>query len=58
MRHNSLLQRAGRLHSLQPLILLAIILVMILAQSILVPGSLTLDQLLIISRQDSALGII
>ena len=58
MRHNSLLQLEGRLHSLQPLILLAIILVMILAQSILVPGSLTLDQLLIISRQASALGII
>jgi len=56
VRHNSLLQRAGRLHSLQPLILLAIILVMILAQSVLVPGSLTLDKLLIISRRPDDRG--
>ena len=44
--------------SLQPLILLGIILLMILAWGILVPGSLSVDQLLIISRQASALGII
>ena len=44
--------------SLQPLILLCIIFLMILAWGILVPGSLSIDQLLIISRQASALGII
>lgn len=46
------------LASFQPLILLLIILLMILAWGILVPGSLSVDQLLIISRQASALGII
>ena len=44
--------------SLQPVILLAIIVVMILAQAVLVPGSITVNQLLLISRQASALGII
>ena len=44
--------------SCQPLILLGIIIVMIIAQAILIPGSLTADQLLIISRQASALGIV
>lgn len=60
MRHNPLLtfSKDRRFSSLQPLILLGIILAMILAQCILAPGSLTVDQLLIISRQASALGII
>ena len=51
-----LLRRNGS--SLQPVILLAIIVVMILAQAVLVPGSITVNQLLLISRQASALGII
>ncbi len=38
--------------------LLAIIVVMTGAQAVLVPGSLTVEQMLIISRQASALGII
>ena len=54
MKHSRLIKGS----SFQPLILLVIILVMILAQGILVPGSLTMDQLLIISRQASALGIV
>lgn len=60
MSRESLLKNAApkNMTALQPLILLGIIVVMILAQSILVPGSLTVDQLLIISRQASALGII
>ena len=58
MSHDTLLKRAGGSSSLQPLILLAIIVGMIAAQAILAPGSLTMDQLLIISRQASALGII
>ena len=58
MSHNPLLNRTRGLASLQPLILLGIILLMIGAQAVLVPGSLTMDQLLIISRQASALGII
>lgn len=56
MRHDTLLRRNGS--SLQPVILLAIIVVMILAQAVLVPGSITVNQLLLISRQASALGII
>lgn len=56
MRHDMLLRRNGS--SLQPVILLAIIVVMILAQAVLVPGSITVNQLLLISRQASALGII
>lgn len=56
MRHDTLLKRNGS--SLQPVILLAIIVVMILAQAVLVPGSITVNQLLLISRQASALGII
>ena len=58
MSHNPLLNRSRGAASLQPLVLLAIIVVMIAAQAILVPGSLTVEQLLIISRQASALGII
>lgn len=60
MRHNPLLNRSGLRGavSLQPLILLAILVAMVLIQGILVPGSLSVDQLLIISRQASALGII
>jgi len=56
VRHDTLLRRNGS--SLQPVILLAIIVVMILAQAVLVPGSITVNQLLLISRQASALGII
>ena len=56
MRHDTLLRRNGS--SLQPVILLAIIVVMILAQAVLVPGSITVNQLLLISRQASALGIL
>lgn len=56
MRHDTLLRRNAS--SLQPVILLAIIVVMILAQAVLVPGSITVNQLLLISRQASALGII
>lgn len=59
MLHKSLERpKARQAVALQPVILLGIIVVMILAQSILVPGSLSVDQLLIISRQASALGII
>ena len=58
MRHNLLLNRSRGTASLQPLVLLAIIVVMTGAQAVLVPGSLTVEQMLIISRQASALGII
>ena len=57
MRHNLLLNRSRGTASLQPLVLLAII-VVTGAQAVLVPGSLTVEQMLIISRQASALGII
>lgn len=56
MRHNLLLNRSRGTASLQPLVLLAIIVVMTGAQAVLVPGSLTVEQMLIISRQASALG--
>ena len=58
VRHNLLLNRSRGTASLQPLVLLAIIVVMTGAQAVLVPGSLTVEQMLIISRQASALGII
>lgn len=51
MRHNLLLNRSRGTASLQPLVLLAIIVVMTGAQAVLVPGSLTVEQMLIISRQ-------
>ena len=53
MRHNLLLNRSRGTASLQPLVLLAIIVVMTGAQAVLVPGSLTVEQMLIISRQAS-----
>ena len=53
----SALRHAER-STLQPLILLCVIVLMILAQAVLLPGSLTLEQFLIVSRQASALGII
>lgn len=43
---------------MQPLYLLGIILAMMAVQAVAVPGSLTVDQLLLVSRQASALGII
>ena len=44
--------------NMQPLFLLGIIFVMVILQAILVPGSVTVDQFLLVSRQASALGII
>lgn len=44
--------------SMQPLLLLLIILLMVVLQALLIPGSVTLDQFLLVSRQASALGII
>ncbi len=44
--------------SLQPLFLLGIIVLMVVMQAILVPGSVTGSQLWLVSRQASALGII
>lgn len=43
---------------MQPLLLLLIILLMVVLQALLIPGSVTLDQFLLVSRQASALGII
>ena len=42
----------------QPVLLLCIIFLMVVLQAILVPGSVTVDQFLLVSRQASALGII
>jgi len=42
----------------QPLYLIAIILIMLLVQTILVPGSISVGQFFLITRQASALGII
>lgn len=50
--------RRGTGLSLQPLYLLGIIAAMIVAQALLVPGSVTPGQLLLVSRQAAALGII
>ena len=47
-----------RFSTLQPLFLLGIILLMTLFQAILLPGTVTASQLLLVSRQASALGII
>lgn len=44
--------------NMQPLFLLCIIFLMVILQAILVPGSVTVDQFLLVSRQASALGII
>ena len=44
--------------SVQPLCMLGIILVMVVLQAILVPGSVTTSQMWLVSRQASALGII
>lgn len=44
MRHNLLLNRSRGTASLQPLVLLAIIVVMTGAQAVLVPGSLTVSR--------------
>ena len=44
--------------SVQPLCMLGIILVMVVLQAILVPGSVTASQMWLVSRQASALGII
>lgn len=46
------------LSGMQPLFLLGIILLMVICQAILLPGTVTLPQLLLVSRQASALGII
>ncbi len=56
MKGNDLRHRTDA--SLQPLFLLGIIAVMIAMQAILVPGSVTGSQLMLVSRQASALGII
>lgn len=56
MKGNDLRHGAGA--SLQPVFLLGIIAVMIAMQAILVPGSVTGSQLMLVSRQASALGII
>ncbi len=53
--------RNGRLQSggsMQLLLLIVIVLCMVLIQAVLAPGSVTISQLLLISRQASALGII
>lgn len=42
----------------QPVILLCIMLLMVVVQNILVPGSLSISQLFIVSRQASTLGIV
>ncbi|MEG0049428.1 MAG: ABC transporter permease [Clostridia bacterium] len=47
-----------RRHPTQPFILLGIILAMMGLQAVLLPGSVTVNQLLLVSRQASALGII
>lgn len=47
-----------RFSGMQPLFLLAIILLMVLLQAILLPGTVTIGQMLLVSRQASALGII
>ena len=44
--------------TVQPLCMLGIILVMVALQAILVPGSVTVSQMWLVSRQASALGII
>lgn len=44
--------------SMQPFLLLGVILAMVVMQAVLVPGSVTLGQMLLVSRQASALGII
>lgn len=46
------------LSSIQPLCMLGIILIMVALQAILVPGSVTVSQMWLVSRQASALGII
>lgn len=56
MRDKTILKNPQR--SMQPFILLGIILCMIALQAILVPGSATVGQMLMVSRQASALGII
>ena len=57
MKNNSnLRQRLGS--SFQPILLFCILIVMVAAQAILVPGSVTGSQLWLVSRQASALGII
>lgn len=42
----------------QPLFLLGIIILMVVCQAILLPGTVTIGQMLLVSRQASALGII
>lgn len=53
-------QKSLRLNSasVQPLCMLGIILLMVVMQAILVPGSVTISQMWLVSRQASALGII
>lgn len=50
--------RRADVSKMQPVILFGIIVLMILVQNILVPGSMSVPQLFIISRQASALGIV
>lgn len=58
MRNNRDLQNTRNLSAIQPFLLLGIIVLMIGAQAVLVPGSVTMGQMLLVSRQASALGII
>lgn len=52
------MKRKFSLSGAQPLFLLGIIVLMVLFQAILLPGTVTVSQLLLVSRQASALGII
>ena len=56
MKDKALKARGGA--SVKPLALLIMIAVMVAIQAVLVPGSVTLGQMLMVSRQASALGII
>lgn len=58
MQNNRSLLKNRSLSTVQPLLLLGILLLMVAVQTILVPGSVTLSQMLLVSRQASALGII
>ena len=58
MRNNRDLQNTRNLSAIQPFLLLGIIVLMVGAQAVLVPGSVTMGQMLLVSRQASALGII
>ena len=52
MRNNRDLQNTRNLSAIQPFLLLGIIVLMIGAQAVLVPGSVTMGQMLLVSRQE------